>query len=46
MDRFGHVHADWYRDLWARREALNAAAFARVPGLAQAVAAETAQLGR
>jgi glycosyltransferase involved in cell wall biosynthesis len=37
---------DWYRDLWARRDALNAAAFARVPGLAQAVAAETAQLGR
>jgi hypothetical protein len=38
--------AAWCRDLWARREALNAAAFARVPGLAEAVAAETAQLRR
>ena len=34
----------WYRDLWARRDALNAQALARVPGLAQAVAAETARL--
>ncbi|CAN7555159.1 glycosyltransferase [Phenylobacterium sp. LjRoot225] len=36
--------AAWYRDLWARREALNAAALARVPGLAEAVALQTAQL--
>lgn len=35
---------DWYRDLWARREALDQAALARIPGLAEAVAAERAQL--
>lgn len=35
---------DWYRDLWSRRAALNEAAFARVPGLAEAVAAERARL--
>lgn len=35
---------DWYRDLWSRRAALNEAAFARIPGLAEAVAAEKARL--
>lgn len=35
---------DWCRDLWARREALNQAAHARIPGLAEAVAAERARL--
>jgi hypothetical protein len=29
---------DWYRDLWARREALNAALIARTPGLREALA--------
>jgi hypothetical protein len=28
----------WYRDLWARREALNAGVLARLPGLAEALA--------
>lgn len=32
----------WYRDLWARRAELDASALARIPGLAEAVAAETA----
>ena len=36
---------DWYRDLWLRREALDRAAFQRIPGLAEAVAAEHAKLG-
>jgi len=35
---------DWYRDLWARRADLDAAAVARIPGLAQALAAERAAL--
>jgi hypothetical protein len=35
---------DWYRELWARRAELNEAVFARVPGLAQAVAAQQAAL--
>jgi hypothetical protein len=35
---------DWYRELWSRRAALNAAVFARTPGLAEAVAARRAQL--
>jgi hypothetical protein len=35
---------DWYLSLWARRAELNAALLARVPGLAEAVAAETARL--
>jgi hypothetical protein len=35
----------WYRDLWSRRAALNDAAFARIPGLAEAVAAERTRLG-
>jgi glycosyltransferase involved in cell wall biosynthesis len=30
---------DWYRDLWTRREELNAALMGRVPGLREAVAA-------
>jgi hypothetical protein len=30
---------DWYRSLWARREALNAAVIARLPGLAEALSA-------
>jgi len=30
---------DWYRDLWNRREELNAAVAARLPGLAEALAA-------
>jgi hypothetical protein len=34
------AHVAWYRDLWARREALTAQALARAPGLAEAVAAE------
>jgi hypothetical protein len=38
-------HRDWLHSLWDRREALDAALFARVPGLAQAVAAERARLG-
>jgi hypothetical protein len=37
---------DWYRALWARRAELNAAAFARIPGLAAAVASERATLRR
>lgn len=36
---------DWYRDLWSRREDLNQAALARMPGLAEAVAAEKARRG-
>ncbi|HKR87267.1 MAG TPA: hypothetical protein VJS38_03760, partial [Phenylobacterium sp.] len=36
---------DWYRDLWSRREALNRSAFDRIPGLAEAVAAERTRLG-
>jgi len=36
---------DWYRDLWSRREALNRSAFDRIPGLAEAVAAERRKLG-
>ncbi|CAN7200785.1 glycosyltransferase [Phenylobacterium sp. LjRoot219] len=36
---------DWYRDLWSRREALNRAALARMPGLAAAVAAERTRRG-
>lgn len=36
---------EWYRDLWSRRAALNEAALARMPGLAEAVAAERARLG-
>jgi hypothetical protein len=35
----------WYHDLWSRRAALNDAAFARIPGLAEAVAAERTRLG-
>jgi hypothetical protein len=35
---------DWYRDLWARRAELDAAALARIPGLADALAAERAGL--
>jgi hypothetical protein len=30
---------DWYRSLWARRDALNAAVMARLPGLREAIAA-------
>jgi hypothetical protein len=43
---FAHQAAargDWYRDLWARREALNEALMRRVPGLREAVAAELAR---
>jgi len=36
---------DWYRDLWARRDALYASALARIPGLTEALAAERAALG-
>jgi hypothetical protein len=36
----------WYRELWARRAELNEAAFARIPGLAEAVAAQQATLRR
>ena len=36
---------DWYRDLWSRRAALTESAFARIPGLAEATAAERARLG-
>jgi hypothetical protein len=36
----------WYQALWDRRAELNAAAFDRVPGLAEAVAAETAKARR
>lgn len=38
---FAHQAADrraWYRELWDRREALNAGVIARLPGLAQALA--------
>ena len=32
------LRRDWYRDLWALREELNAAVMARVPGLREAIA--------
>jgi hypothetical protein len=35
---------DWYRELWSRRAELDEALFARVPGLAEAVAAQRASL--
>ena len=31
------ARVDWYRDLWARREALNEAVMDRLPGLREAV---------
>jgi hypothetical protein len=34
----GVLRLDWYLDLWARREALNAAMIERVPGLRDALA--------
>jgi hypothetical protein len=34
----GVLRRDWYLDLWARREALNAAMIERVPGLRDALA--------
>ena len=40
------AHRDWLYDLWARRAELDAALCARTPGLAEAVAAERAGLGR
>jgi hypothetical protein len=32
------LRRDWYWDLWARRDELNAALIARVPGLREALA--------
>ena len=39
------AHRDWLHSLWDRRTELDAALFARLPGLADAVAAERARLG-
>jgi len=44
---FAHLvadHREWLHDLWSRRAALDAALCDRLPGLAQAVAAERARL--
>jgi hypothetical protein len=37
---------DWCRSLWARKAELDASALARIPGLAEALAAERARFGR